>query len=141
MNPTIDTRAAGYGALLLRLALGFLLLAHAWLKLFVFTPAGTEHFFASLSLPGWFGLVVIAWAVASGVALILGIWPRLAALLIVPDLIGATVLVHLQNGFFFTAKGGGWEYPAFWAIALVALALVGDGRYALRPTPFGGVRP
>ncbi len=137
-TPTTDSRTAGYGALLLRLALGFLLLAHAWLKLFVFTPGGTEHFFASLGLPGWLGLFVIAWEVGVAVALILGIWPRLAALLIVPDLVGAILLVHLQNGFFFTAKGGGWEYPAFWAIALVALALVGDGPYALRPTPFGG---
>jgi putative oxidoreductase len=140
MPSTIDTRTAGYGALVLRLTLGFLLLAHAWLKLFIFTPAGTEHFFASLGLPGWFGLVVIAWEVAIAVALVLGIWVRLAALLIIPDLVGAIILVHLHSGFFFTDQGGGWEYPAFWAIALVVLALLGDGVYALRPTPLGASR-
>lgn len=137
MNANVDTGTAGYGALLLRVTLGFLFLAHDWMKLFIFTPAGTEHYFASLGLPGGFGIFVMLWELAAGVTLILGIWPRLAALLIVPDLIGAIVLVHIHNGFFFTAKGGGWEYPAFWAIALVALALIGDGPYALLPTPFG----
>lgn len=137
MESNVDTGTAGYGALLLRVTLGLLFLAHDGLKFFVFTPAGTEHFFASLGLPGGFGIFVMLWELVAGVALILGMWPRLAALLIAPDLIGAVVLVHIHNGFFFTAKGGGWEYPAFWAIALVALALIGDGPYALLPTPLG----
>jgi putative oxidoreductase len=131
----IDTRTAPYAALLLRLSLGFLFLAHAWLKYAIFTPAGTEKFFASLGLPGWFGIVVMVGEFAAGIALIAGIWPRLVALVMAPDLIGAIALVHIHNGFYFTAKGGGWEYPAFWAIALIALALAGDGAYALVPTP------
>jgi len=53
----IDTRTAAYGALALRVALGVLALAHGLLKLFVFTPAGTVGFFASLgyrrSSLGW----------------------------------------------------------------------------------------
>jgi putative oxidoreductase len=40
--------------------------------------------------------------------------------------------VHGGNGFFFTNAGGGWEFPAFWAIALLVQALLGDGAYALR---------
>lgn len=134
MTSNIDTKTAGYGVLLLRLSLGILFLAHAGIKYFVFTPAGTEHFFASLGLPGWFGIFVMIWELAAGIALIVGIWPRLAALLIAPDLIGAILMVHIHNGFLFTAKGGGWEYPAFWTIALVALALIGDGPYTLLPT-------
>ncbi len=129
-----DPRTAPYAALLLRLSMGALFLMHAGLKLFVFTPAGTEHFFASLGLPGWLGLVVIAAEVFGGLALILGVYARVVALLLVPDLLGAIVLVHFHNGFFFTAKGGGYEYPLFWAIALVVLALLGDGAFALRPT-------
>ena len=38
-----DTRTAPYAALLLRVTLGLLFLAHAWLKIFVFTPAGTVN--------------------------------------------------------------------------------------------------
>ena len=49
-----DSRTAPYASLLLRLALGILFLAHFSLKFFVFTPAGTAKFFASLGLPaGW----------------------------------------------------------------------------------------
>ena len=32
----------------------------------------------------------------------------------------------------FSAPGGGWEFPAFWAVALVAQALMGPGAFALR---------
>ena len=47
----IDSRTAPYAALLLRVTLGALFLAHAALKLFVFTPAGTAGFFSSVGLP------------------------------------------------------------------------------------------
>jgi len=127
----VAPRTAPYAALLLRVSLGLLFLIHAGMKFFVFTPAGTEHFFASLGLPGWFGLVVIAAETLGGIALILGVYARWVALLLVPDLIGAIVLVHAKNGFLFTAKGGGYEYPLFWAVALVVLALSGDGAFAL----------
>ena len=127
----IDQRTAPYAALLLRLSMGFLFLMHAGLKLFVFTPAGTEKFFASLGLPGWFGLLIMALEAIGGIALILGVMIRPFAILLAGDLCGAIALVHIHNGFFFTNPGGGWEYPAFWAIALLALALLGPGAMAL----------
>jgi putative oxidoreductase len=130
----IDHKTAPYGAAILRITAGLAFLAHAALKLFVFTPSGTMHFFASLGLPGWFGLFVIAAETLAGLALILGFYARLAAILIAPDLIGAILLVHLHNGFFFNVSGGGWEYPAFWAITLVVIALLGEGAWAMRPT-------
>ena len=68
----IDTRTAPYGALLLRLSLGALFLAHAGLKIFVFTPAGTAQFFSSLGLPPTLAYLTIAAEVLGGVALILG---------------------------------------------------------------------
>jgi putative oxidoreductase len=43
-------------------------------------------------------------------------------------------MVHGKNGWLFTSKGVGWEYPLFWAIALLVLFLLGDGRWALRPS-------
>ncbi len=39
------TNTHDIAALLLRLTLAALFLAHAWLKIFVFTPAGTAGFF------------------------------------------------------------------------------------------------
>ena len=48
----IDTRTAPYAALIMRLTLGTMFVAHALLKLFVFTLPGTVQFFESLGLPG-----------------------------------------------------------------------------------------
>ena len=62
----IDDRTAPYGAALLRITAGLALLAHAAIKLFVFTPAGAMHVFACLGLPGWFGLFIIAAEILAG---------------------------------------------------------------------------
>jgi putative oxidoreductase len=131
----IDTRTAPYAALLLRLVLGGLFLAHASLKIFIFTPAGTAGFFASLGLPGWLAYITIGWELLGAVALIVGVAPRAAALAMVPVLLGAIVTVHGAAGFFFTNPNGGWEFPALWIVALIAQALIGDGAFALKPTP------
>ncbi|GLR86202.1 LysR family transcriptional regulator [Bradyrhizobium iriomotense] len=130
----IDSRTAPYAALVLRVTLGALFLAHASLKFFVFTPAGTAKFFGSLGFPPELAYLVMTVEVLSGVALILGVWTRYAALAGIPILLGAIFTVHGAAGFFFTNPKGGWEFPAFWAIALLAQALLGDGAYALRPS-------
>jgi len=127
----IDFRTAPYAALLLRLTLGLLFLAHASLKIFVFTPAGTAKFFGSVGLPSELAYVVIAAEVLAGIALILGIWTRFVAIAATPILLGAIFIVHGAAGFFFNNANGGWEYPAFWTIALIVQALLGDGAYAV----------
>jgi len=127
----IDTRTAPYAALLLRLTLGGLFLAHAALKLFVFTPAGTAGFFGSLGLPPALAYVTMTAEVLGGTALILGLWTRYVAIALTPILLGAIATVHIHAGFFFNNANGGWEYPAFWVVALVVQALLGDGAFAL----------
>jgi putative oxidoreductase len=131
----IDHQSAPYASLTLRVALGLLFIAHAGLKIFVFTPAGTAGFFSSVGLPGWLAYVTIVWEIVGALALILGVWARPIALLMIPILLGAIFTVHGAAGFFFTNPNGGWEFPALWIIGLIALALLGDGAYALRPTP------
>ena len=134
MNATAApvSRLAPYAATLLRLALGGLFLVHALTKLLVFTPAGTAAFFESLGLPGVLGYLTIAVELTISAALLLGIYARWIGLLGVPLLLGTIVTVHGANGFSFANAGGGWEYPAFWALALVVLFLLGDGRWTLR---------
>ena len=130
----VDQRTAPYAALLLRVSLGTLLLAHGLvLKVFTFTVPGTVGYFESLGYPGVFAYLVIAGEILGGIALIFGVWTRSVALLALPILIGAT-LQHIGNGWVFTAPKGGWEFPAFWSIALVVQALLGDGAYALSPS-------
>ncbi|WP_338492848.1 DoxX family protein [Erwinia aphidicola] len=129
-----DTRTTPYAALLMRLTLGTLFLAHFGLKFFVFTPAGTAKFFASLGLPAGLAYLTMAVELIGAIALILGIYTRVVAVLLIPVLLGAIVTVHGPAGFFFTNPNGGWEFPAFWIIGLLVLALTGDGKFALKPT-------
>ncbi len=130
----IDLRTASYGALVLRVTLGILFLAHFGLKLLVFTPAGTAQFFGGLGLPPALAYLVMAGELFGGFALILGIYARWVALALTTILIGAIATVHIHAGFFFTAPNGGWEFTALWAIALVVQALLGDGVYAVKPS-------
>ena len=123
---------AALAATLLRVSMGILFLAHTWLKLFIFTPAGTAGYFASLGFPAFLAYFVIAAELFGGIALILGIGTRWVSIALVPILIGSIIAPHGAAGFFFSNEGGGWEFPAFWAVALVVQALLGDGAFALR---------
>ncbi|CAD0305476.1 DoxX family protein [Xanthomonas hortorum] len=126
-------RAAAYGTALLRISLGALFLVHGLTKLLVFTPAGTAAYFQSLGLPGALGYLTIALELGLGLSLLLGIYARWVALLGVPLLLGTIVSVHGANGFGFSNPGGGWEYPALWAVLLIVQSLLGDGALALKP--------
>ena len=125
----IDTRTAPYAALTLRTALGAMFIAHALLKVFVFTLPGTVQFFESLGLPGALAYATVAAELVGGAMLILGIGTRWVAALLIPVLLGAT-WAHGSNGWLFTAPNGGWEYPVFLSAAAFTQALLGDGAYA-----------
>src|SRR5262245_64264387 len=130
----IDSRTARYAATLLRVALGVMFLVHSLvLKLYVFTLAGNAQFFASIGLPAALGYVVFAAEAAAGAALVLGIRSREAAALTIPILLGAT-WAHGANGWMFAMPNGGWEYPLFLTVVAAAVALLGDGAYALAPS-------
>lgn len=123
---------ADLAATILRVTMGILFLAHVWLKVVIFTPAGTVAFFESLGFPGLLAYAVIAAELFGGIALILGVWTRWVSLALVPILLGSIYAPHWEAGFFFSNEGGGWEFPAFWAVALLVQALLGDGAYALK---------
>ena len=128
---SVSAANVDYAALLLRVTMGVFFIAHAWLKYAVFTPAGTVQYFQSLGLPGPLAYVVIAAEFFGGIALILGLWTRWVSLALLPIMLGA-IFAHAGNGFFFSAPNGGWEFPAFWAVALAVQALIGGGAYALK---------
>jgi len=126
----IDNRTAPYAAFLLRIALGSMFIAHALLKLLVFTLPGTVSFFESVGLPGFLAYVTTFAELAGGVALLLGFQVRWIALALIPVLLGAT-WVHSSNGWLFTSANGGWEYPAFLSVAALVQVLLGAGAFAL----------
>jgi putative oxidoreductase len=127
----IDSRTAPYAALVLRVSLGLMYIAHSLvLKHFVFSLPGTAQFFESLGLPGGLAYVTFWAELVGGLALVAGLGTRVVALALIPVLAGAA-WVHAGNGWVFSAANGGWEYPVFLIAASLVLVLLGDGRYAL----------
>jgi putative oxidoreductase len=129
----IDSTNAPYAALLLRLTLGIMFIAHALLKLLVFTLPGTAQFFESLGLPGFLGYIVFAAELAGGALLVIGYRTRWVAAALIPILLGAA-WAHLGNGWVFSAPNGGWEYPVFLAAAALVQSLLGPGAWAADKT-------
>ena len=126
----IDNRTAPYAALVLRVTLGAMFIAHSLvLKYYTFTLPGTAQFFESLGLPGALAYFTFWAELVGGVLLVAGIGARWVALALIPILAGAA-WVHLGNGWVFSAANGGWEYPVFLIAASLVQALLGDGKYA-----------
>ena len=129
----IDSRLAP-GALTPRLALGIMFIAHAYLKLTVLTVPGFAEFLTQVGLWEALAWPIILAELLGGVAVLLGLHARVASLLLLPVLLNA-LYAHTPNGWVFNAPNGGWEYPAFLALAAINQTLIGDGAFAL-PTRF-----
>ena len=123
--------SGSFGVTLLRVSLGVMWIAHALLKLLVFTLPGTAQYFASIGFPGFLAYPVFAAELLGGIALLLGVYARQAALALVP-VMAVAAWVHVPNGWVHTSNGGGWEYPVFLIAASIALWLLGDGAAAIK---------
>ncbi len=120
-----------YAALVLRIGLGIMFLAHGLLKVLVFTLPGTVAFFEQVGFPGWTAYLVTFAEIGGGLLLLAGIGVRAVSIALIPVLLGAT-FVHFGSGWVFSNPNGGWEYPAFLTLAAVVQALLGPGAFALR---------
>ncbi|MFP3342657.1 DoxX family protein [Vreelandella venusta] len=130
VTPTLASALNLHATALLRISLGVMALAHGLLKVFVFTIPGTVGYFESLGLPGFVAYLTIAAEVGGGLALLFGVYTRWVSLALVPVLLGAA-WVHLGNGWMFSNAGGGWEFPVFWAVALLVQAGLGSGSFVI----------
>ena len=123
-----------YGALVLRLSLGVIYIAHAYLALFVMGPAKAMDYQRTMHIPlpeigVWY--LILAHGLG-GIMLILGILVRWAALANVPVVAGALWFVHLSQGFFVFGSKNGYEYLLLLLAATVAQALLGAGAFTLK---------
>jgi putative oxidoreductase len=133
-----SSRNPSAGLLLLRCAVGAIMIYHGAQKLFgAFGGggiAGTTQFFTSLGLPfpepaAW---LVGAVELGGGVLLVVGLLTGLAAAVIALDMIAAIALVHARQGF---GGAGGYEFTMLLTAVAVALAFTGPGRYSLDERP------
>jgi putative oxidoreductase len=126
----IDRRTAPYAALLLRAVVGALFILHIYRKFFI---TGIDTWWEGLAHSGYPKVVIIYVLVAefsAAVALPLGLWTRWVSLLALPLIAGAAHFWLIRKGFWFGDAGA--EFPLLCAAALLVLALLGDGAYAVR---------
>ena len=119
---------------LIRVTVGGTLLAHGWVKVTVFGVGAVAA--NALAKRGIEPALPLAYAITfletvGAVCLMLGLFTRLMAAALAVELAVITFVAHWPNGYFFTASGGGWEYPLLGGLVILAIALRGGGPYSL----------
>ena len=131
MNSTASTAAKrrDLGLAILRVVIGAVFVAHGAQKLFGFGIAGLTAAFGRMGvpLPTVVAPLNIAIELLGGVALIIGLLTRWAAVGLAIDMLGAMIIVHFKNGFFLPT---GLEYVLVLCTACVTIALAGPGAFA-----------
>ena len=127
--------------LVLRVVLGVIFIMHGSQKVLGFfggpgLPATVQFFQSKLGIPPFLGYTVAFTEFFGGIALILGLFTRLAALGIGTNMAVAVAKVHLANGFFLNwfcqgGRGHGFEYNLALIAMALALVLAGGGNYSL----------
>jgi putative oxidoreductase len=132
-TPSVSSAAVNsqaWGIALVRIVVGLVFLAHGSQKLFSFGFHGVAGFFAhaGIPVPAVSAVAVTLVEFLGGIALVLGVGTRIAALLLAVDMLGAIVFVHGKNGFFLPT---GFEYALTMLAANVGLVLAGPGAVAI----------
>jgi putative oxidoreductase len=127
------TTAADYGLLIVRLALGVIFFAHGAQKVFGWFGgpglANTVGFFHGMGIPAPLAYLASFTELLGGIAVLLGLLSRLAALGLAVNMLVAIFHVHLSNGFFAEHKG--FEFPLALLAMSLLLVLTGPGRLAI----------
>lgn len=128
-----------FSALVLRLVLGMIFIAHGYPKLFKkdFGPQGFSGFLKSVGVPAplLFAYVVGTVEFFGGILLILGLFTRLSAIVIAINMIVAMWKVKFKTGMISKVMEGGWVGGYELDLALLAMAFVltilGAGKFSL----------
>jgi putative oxidoreductase len=125
------TRSDDTGKLILRLALGILILLHGIAKLGS-GVGGIAGMLTSHGLPAGLAYLVYIGEILAPVLLIAGIFTRPAALIVVINMLFAIFLAHMSQ-VFTLGKTGGWaiELQGMFLFAAIAVAFLGAGRFSL----------
>jgi len=126
---------AGTAALILRVPVGLILAAHGAQKLFGWFGgnglAGTAQWLSSIGMEPGLLMAILAGGAEffGGLALVLGLLTRPAAIVAAFTMLVAIFSVHISNGLF--ADNGGYEYALVLMVALIALAIQGGGSLSM----------
>jgi putative oxidoreductase len=119
------------GKLLLRVVLGVLILLHGVSKIMA-GPAFVISAATSAGMPAAIGYLVYLGEVIAPILLIVGVWSRLAALIIAGNMAFAIFLVHMKQ-LTSLSSSGGWalELQGMFLFSALALVLLGAGRFSI----------
>ncbi len=120
----MTSRALLFGPLPIRVLVGIAFMAHGYPKL-VDIP-GTQGFFGMIGLPAEMAILIALLEFIGGLTLLLGVLTRVAAALLVVDMIGAILLVKLSKGFV-----GGAELDLLLLAGCASLLISGPGRVSI----------
>jgi len=132
---TLLSSKAGVAALILRVPVGLILAAHGAQKLFAwfggYGLAGTGQWMASIGLePGyWLAMMAGSAEFFGGIALVIGLLTRPAAVVAGFTMLIAIFSVHISNGLFMASNG--YEYALTLLVVTVVLAIQGAGSFSL----------
>jgi putative oxidoreductase len=120
-----------FGKLVLRLALGLLVLLHGVAKI-----KGGIGFLSPMvtgfGLPPWFAYGVYIGEVLGPIMVILGLFTRVGAFFIFANMLFAVVLVHRPELFAMGKQGGyGLELQAMYLFTALSLMFLTPGRYSI----------
>lgn len=134
-----DSRFATWGMLPLRIAVGLVFLMHGGQKLFVFGVGGTADIMSKLGipLPSIAAVVVIAAELLGGLAILLGVFTRLAGALLAFEMLIAILVARLHGGFFAPY---GYEFELTLLMACLTFAAVGPGGSSLEAMRRGSAK-
>ena len=131
MRRAVVTSPTSYAALLLRVTLGLMFLAHLYWK-FKVLPGGFHTWWSNFHVNGYPSFVpwyAISAELAGALLLIPGVHTRWVSLYALPLTVGASHFWIIRRGFYFTGAGG--ELPLAWSVMLIVQAMLGDGAYAV----------
>ncbi|WMS90193.1 DoxX family protein [Pseudoalteromonas sp. HL-AS1] len=132
---TLLSSKAGVAALILRVPVGLILAAHGAQKLFAWFGGygleGTGQWMASIGLePGyWLAMMAGSAEFFGGIALVIGLLTRPAAVVAGFTMLIAIFSVHISNGLFMANNG--YEYALTLLVVMAALAIQGAGSFSL----------
>ena len=125
------TRTDDTGKLILRLALGIMILLHGIAKISS-GVSGVGGMLASHGLPSALAYLVYIGEIVAPVLVIIGFYTRPAAWIIAINMVVAIWLVHMKD-LLVLGKNGGWalELQGMFLFAAIAVALLGAGRLSV----------
>jgi putative oxidoreductase len=126
MNLFGKERGSAWGLVPLRGVVGFTFVMHGWLKFHSMGIAGTTAMMTQMGvpLPQVNAVMVTGIEILGGLAIVLGLFTRVAGALLACDMLGVILIVKLRSGFFAPR---GFELELALLGACLTLALMGSG--------------